>query len=85
VRGKSHETERTLGKVNVNITIGNYETDHKFQVIGDGINIQYGGILGKDFFESKQATIDYRRKEIIMGELKLKFDKETQPERFELP
>jgi hypothetical protein len=75
VRGISSEIERTLGEVNAKLIIGNYETEHKFQVIGDGINIPYDGILGKDYFESKQATIDYMRKVI------LKFDKERQPER----
>jgi hypothetical protein len=81
VRGISSEIERTLGEVNAKLTVGNYETEHKFQVIGDGINIPYDGVLGKHFFESRQATIDYMRKEMIMGKVALKFDKERQPEK----
>jgi hypothetical protein len=80
VRGISNEIERTLGEVNAKLIVGNYETEHRFQVIGDGINIPYDGIPGKDFFESKQATIDYVRKETVMGKVILKFDKERQPE-----
>jgi hypothetical protein len=52
----------------------NYKTEHKFHVVGDGINIPYDGILGKNFFDSKQATINYVRKEIIMDKVILKFD-----------
>jgi hypothetical protein len=80
VRGISNEIERTLGDVNAKLRVVNYETEHRFQVIGDVINIPYDGILGKDFFESKQATVDYVRKEIVMGKVILKFDKERQPE-----
>jgi hypothetical protein len=81
VRGISNEIEKTLGEVDAKLMIGDYETEHQFQVIGDGINIPYDGILGKDFFESKQATINYMRKEIIMGKVVLKFDKERQSEK----
>lgn len=35
-----------------------HETDHTFQTVGDGINIPCDGILGKEFFEKKQAKID---------------------------
>ena len=74
VRGISEGTERTLGEINVKLTTGNFETEHKFQVTGDGVNIPCDGILGKDFFEAKQATIDYARKEIVMRNVRLKFD-----------
>jgi hypothetical protein len=61
--------------VDAKFIIGDYETEHKFQVVGDML---YDGILGKDFFEEK---INYMRKEIILGKFVLKFDKERQPER----
>jgi hypothetical protein len=44
-----------LGEINAKLMTGNYVTEQKFQVVGDGMNIPYDGILGKD----KQATIDY--------------------------
>jgi hypothetical protein len=78
VRGISKGTEKTFGEVNVRLTTGNFETEHKFQVIGDGMNIPCDGILGRDFFEDKQATIDYVRKEIVMGRVRLKFDDDRQ-------
>jgi hypothetical protein len=78
VRGISNEIERTLGEVDAKLMIGNCETEHKFQVV-EGINIPYDGILGKDFFESKKATINYMRKK-IMGKVVLKFDRERQLE-----
>jgi hypothetical protein len=32
-------------------------------VVGDNVNIPYNGILGKDFFESEQTSIDYTQRE----------------------
>jgi hypothetical protein len=78
VRGISNEIERTLGEVNAKLIVGNYETEHKFHAVGSGMNIPCDGILGKDFFESKQATIDYVRKEVTMGKVALKFDKDQK-------
>jgi hypothetical protein len=51
-----------------------HETDHKFQIAGDGINIPCDGLLGKDFFENKKAKIDYERREIVMGDERIQFD-----------
>jgi hypothetical protein len=78
VRGISNEIEKTLEEVNAKLTVGNYETEHKFHVVGSGMNIPCDGILGKDFFESKRATIDYVRKEVTMGKVALKFDNNKQ-------
>jgi hypothetical protein len=39
VRGISNETEKTLGEVNAKLTVGNYETEHKFHVVRSGMNI----------------------------------------------
>ena len=52
----------------------NHETTHFFHVVGDGIRITYDGILGEDFFISKKARINYNKREIVMGGVKLKFD-----------
>jgi hypothetical protein len=41
---------RRLGEVDAKLIIGNYETEYEFQVVGDGINNPYDGILGKDCF-----------------------------------
>jgi hypothetical protein len=59
VKGISNVIENTLGEIELELSTGDHETEHKFQVVGDGINIPYDGILGKDFFEDKKAKIDY--------------------------
>jgi len=74
VRGISSCTERTLGEIEIGLSTGNHETKHVFHVVGDGIRIPYDGILGQDFFISKRARIDYEKREIIMGDVILKFD-----------
>lgn len=74
VRGISSCTERTLGETEMGLSTENYETTHIFHIVGNGIRIPYDGILGQDFFVSKRATIDYKKKEIIMGDMILKFD-----------
>lgn len=74
VRGISSCTERTLGEFEMVLSTENYETAHTFHIVGDGIRIPYDGILGQDFFENKRAKIDYKKREMIMGDVRLKFD-----------
>ena len=50
---------------------------HIFHIVGNGIRIPYDGILG-DFFISKRARIDYTKREIVMVNVKLKFDSSYQ-------
>jgi len=52
----------------------NYETAHIFHIDGDGIKILYDGILGQDFFISKRARIVCKKREIRIGNVRLKFD-----------
>jgi hypothetical protein len=52
----------------------NYETKHIFHIVDDGIRIPYDGILGQDFFISKRAKRDYKKRGILMGDLRLKFN-----------
>ena len=74
VRGISCCTERTLGETEMGLSTENHETKHIFHVVGNGIRIPHDGILGQDFFMSKRARIDYKKREIIMGDVRLKFD-----------
>jgi hypothetical protein len=67
-------TERTLGEAEMGLSTENYKTTHIFHIVGDGIRIPYDGILGQEFFISKRARIDYKEREIIMGDVRLKFD-----------
>jgi hypothetical protein len=43
--------------VNAKLIARNYETEHRFQVIRDRINIPYDGILGKDFFRANNLPL----------------------------
>jgi len=74
VRGISSCTERTLSEIEMSLSTDNYETTHIFHIVGDGIGIPYDGILCQYFFIRKRAKIDYKKREIIMGDLRLKFD-----------
>ena len=78
VRGISCSTERTLGEIALRLSTENHETTHNFHVVGDGIRIPYDGILGQDFFASKKANIDFQKREIVMGDVKLKFDERVR-------
>ena len=73
VRGISSCTDRTLGEIEKSLSTEDHETTHIFHIAGDGIQIPYDGILGQDFFASKGAKIDNKKREIIMGDLRLKF------------
>jgi hypothetical protein len=57
----------------VKLTVGNHESEHKFRIVGDGVNIPYNGLVGRDFFQNKQANIDYMQREIV-GKVRLRFD-----------
>jgi hypothetical protein len=50
VKGISSTIEKTLGEVMLKLSTESHETDHKFQIVGDGINIPCDGLLSKDFF-----------------------------------
>jgi len=74
VRGISSGTERTLGEIEIGLSTEDHEMTHIFHIVGDGIRIPYDEILGEDFFISKRARIDYKNREIVMGNVNLKFD-----------
>jgi hypothetical protein len=60
VRGKSNGTQEEL---QATLIIENHENEQSFHVVGDGLNIPYDGLLGRDFFQSKRASIDCTRRE----------------------
>jgi hypothetical protein len=45
--------------------------------MGSSFECQYDGILCRDFWENKEATINYCDRTIIMGEVVLDFDNKT--------
>jgi hypothetical protein len=69
VKGISDSIEKTLGELNIRQCTAGGETEHPFQIVGDGTDIPCDGILGKAFFEKEKARIDYNRREVIMGKV----------------
>jgi len=63
-----------LGEIEIGLSTEDHQTTHIFHIVGDGIRIPYDAILGEDFLISKRAKIDYMKREIVMGNVKLKFD-----------
>jgi hypothetical protein len=74
VKGISDSIEKTLGELKIRLCTAGHETEHPFQIVGDGIDIPCDGILGKDFFERERVKIDYGRREVIMGKVRVGFD-----------
>jgi hypothetical protein len=78
VKGISGKVGKTLGEIEITLSIFRHETEQTFHVVGDGMNIPFHGILGKDFFEKEQVKIDYSNKELTIGKKKIKFDEDKQ-------
>jgi hypothetical protein len=50
---------KTEGTVTLRLLTQTHETKHPFLIMGDNFECMYDGILGKDFWESKKAIINY--------------------------
>jgi len=83
VRVISSGTERTIGEIEMKLSTENHKTTHVF-IVGDGIRIPYDGILGQDFFVSKRVKIDYKKRELIVGDVRLQFDDKVSTDETEL-
>jgi hypothetical protein len=78
VKGISDSVEKTSEEVDIRLCTAVHETDHPFQIVGDGIDIPCDGILGKDFFETEKAKIDCSLRQVIMGNIRANFDKDRE-------
>jgi hypothetical protein len=56
IKGISNGVMKTKGTVNLRLFTDTHETTPEFHVIGDSSQLQHDGILGRDFWESKQAV-----------------------------
>jgi hypothetical protein len=72
---------KTKGTVNLKLFTDTHETTHDFHVTGDSFQLQYDGILGRDFWESKKAVISYCNREFLMEDVVIKFDPKDSGER----
>lgn len=74
ISGISKGVLSTLGVAELKLSTKCKTSTHEFQVVGNELNMQHDGILGKDFWQSKRAKINYLKGEIVMPNLKIKFD-----------
>jgi hypothetical protein len=74
IKGISKGVMKSNGTINLKLFTDTHKTTHDFYVIGDSFLLQYDGILGRDFWESKNAVISYCNREILMEDVVLKFD-----------
>ena len=77
MKGISNALIRTGETVTLKLLTPTYETTHTFHIMGDSFDCQYNGILHQDFWKNKRATINYCDHKIIMGEVTINFDDET--------
>jgi hypothetical protein len=77
VKGITNALLRTEGTITLTLLTPTHETKHTFHVMGSSFECQYDGLLGRDFWENKEATINYCDRTIIMGEVVLDFDNKT--------
>lgn len=83
VKGISNTLIKTEGTVVLKLLTPTHETTHTFHVMGDSFDCQYDGILGRDFWKDKNATINYCDRTITMGKVIINFDDETNGARCE--
>jgi hypothetical protein len=77
VTGISNVLLKTEGTIILKLFTPTHESTLLFHITGDSFHCRYDGILGQDFWKSKRATINYRKRTIIMGVLTMNFDNET--------
>jgi len=65
---------RTEGTLLLKLFTLTHESTHLFHVMGEDLGCRYDGILGRDFWKDRGATIDYCNRVITMSEVVLDFD-----------
>jgi hypothetical protein len=74
VKGISDTLLKTEEIVLLRLFTLTHETAHLFHVIGEDFGCRYDGILGRDFWKDRGASIDFCNRVITMGEIVLQFD-----------
>jgi hypothetical protein len=74
VKGISDALLRTEGTVLLRLFTITHENTHLFHVMGENLGCSYDGILGRDFWNDKGASIDYCNRLIAMGEVVSRYD-----------
>jgi hypothetical protein len=74
VKGISDALLRTAGTVLFKLYTLTHETTHLFHVMGEDFGCRCDGILGRDFWKDRGATVDYCNSVITMSEVVLQID-----------
>ena len=75
IKGICNAVLKTEGIINLKLLTDTHETVHAFHVLGEPFELQYDGILGKDFLEERESVINYCSRQIIKnGEVFVNFD-----------
>jgi hypothetical protein len=74
VKGIYSTVLETEGTINIRLTTESYETTHFFHIMGNSLELQCDGILGRDFWQDRKATINYCDREVIIEGVVIKFD-----------
>jgi hypothetical protein len=74
VKGTSSAIANTLGEVMLKLSTEIHEADLSLRLSEMELTSPVMDNSVKTFFEDKKAKIDYERREIIMGDVRIKFD-----------
>jgi hypothetical protein len=77
VKGISNALLRTEGTAALKLLTPTHEATHTFHIMGNSFECNYDGILGQDFWKDKKAIINYCDRKIIMGEMTINCNDET--------
>jgi hypothetical protein len=78
IKGISNTIMKTEGTIMLKLFTDTHETTQAFHVVGNDFGIKYAGILGRDFFKYKQSIINYCDRQILMGDVVVKFGPKTE-------
>ena len=77
LQGVTEEIVKALGTLDLKLETENKERMHKFHLVDESFSLRCDGILGKDFWSSTGAKINYEKGEIAMGNVVVPFDSRT--------
>jgi hypothetical protein len=73
IKGISNAIMKTKGTIMLKLFTDTHENTHSFHVVGNEFGNKYDGILGRDFFEDKQSIINYCNRQVLVGDVVVKF------------
>jgi hypothetical protein len=79
-KGISNSVLKTEGTTELKLPTTTHETTLTFHIMGSDFQFQCDGIIGRGFWEEKRDTISYCNREIIMGDIVIKFDPKNDDE-----